>query len=256
MRALTSQQVAPGEDGPMKSFLESKAMAKALRQSLAERNVELTHGECLDLVAKQFGLADWNVLSARIAAAEAKRTPLPMAPGWFATGFTDMERYRVGLDRTSPGDALIECIAGCDVDLGSERFACMMQSIDASDYAGMTLRLTANLRCEDADLGTIWMRVDGQDKRSIRFDNMMTRTEDGTIQGTMGWTSRAIVLDIPSDAASIHYGFFLKGHGKVWARSFRIEIAPPDSRTTEAGTAPIETKLLPKQPVNLGLMAG
>lgn len=51
----------------MRSFHDAKAMAKTLRQALADRNVELSHSETLEIVARQFGLDDWNVLAARIA---------------------------------------------------------------------------------------------------------------------------------------------------------------------------------------------
>jgi catechol 2,3-dioxygenase-like lactoylglutathione lyase family enzyme len=50
----------------MRTYQQSKAMAKSLRDSLAARQVELTHGECLDIVARQFGFVDWNVLAAKI----------------------------------------------------------------------------------------------------------------------------------------------------------------------------------------------
>lgn len=239
----------------MNSFLESKAMAKLLRQSLAERNVDLSHSECLELVARQFGLADWNILSARIEADRAKQIPLPMVPGWFPTGFTDTQRYRIGLDPQAPGNALIECTVDRGIDLGNERFACMMQSIDAGNYRGMKLRLTASLRCEDADLGTIWMRVDGDSSRSLRFDNMMAREEEGPVRGTVGWKTRSIVLEIPNEAASLHYGFFLKGYGKVWARQFQLETAAEDAPTTETLPESAERKALPKQPANLELRA-
>jgi uncharacterized glyoxalase superfamily protein PhnB len=39
-------------------------MAKALRRALADRQMELTHSACLEIVARQFGRSDWNVLKA------------------------------------------------------------------------------------------------------------------------------------------------------------------------------------------------
>ena len=48
----------------MRTYKDAKAMAKSLRDSLAARSVKLSHSECLELVAKQFGFADWNTLSA------------------------------------------------------------------------------------------------------------------------------------------------------------------------------------------------
>jgi uncharacterized glyoxalase superfamily protein PhnB len=50
----------------MRTFRDAKAMAKSLRTALAGKNLDLTHGECLDIVAAQFELDNWNVLSAKI----------------------------------------------------------------------------------------------------------------------------------------------------------------------------------------------
>ncbi len=41
-----------------------KQQAKRLRTSLAERGVDVTHSEALELVAHQYGARDWNTLSA------------------------------------------------------------------------------------------------------------------------------------------------------------------------------------------------
>ena len=51
----------------MRTHRATKAMAKSLRGSLAARNVLLSHGECLEIVAKQLGFADWNTLSAKLS---------------------------------------------------------------------------------------------------------------------------------------------------------------------------------------------
>jgi len=47
----------------MRTRKDAEAMAKSLRSSLAARNVLLSHSESLEIVAKQFGFADWNTLS-------------------------------------------------------------------------------------------------------------------------------------------------------------------------------------------------
>jgi ClpX C4-type zinc finger/Glyoxalase superfamily protein len=61
----------------MRDFRDAKAMAHALREALKAKSIETTHGESLELIAKAFGCTDWNVLSARIAAAETRG---PLAP--------------------------------------------------------------------------------------------------------------------------------------------------------------------------------
>ena len=50
----------------MRTYQDAKAMAKALRASLASRSVSLSHSYCLEIVANQFGFADWNTLSANL----------------------------------------------------------------------------------------------------------------------------------------------------------------------------------------------
>jgi hypothetical protein len=50
----------------MRTIHDAKAMAKTLRERLGEKNIALSHGECLELVARQFGFDNWNVLAARI----------------------------------------------------------------------------------------------------------------------------------------------------------------------------------------------
>ncbi len=54
----------------MRDFRDSKLMAKTLRAALAARNIEITHSDALELVAKQYGLDDWNVLAAKIGGQE------------------------------------------------------------------------------------------------------------------------------------------------------------------------------------------
>lgn len=53
-----------------------KTMAKSLRVALGNRNVPLSHSECLEIVAQQFGLADWNTLVAKIPEEEAGSSKL------------------------------------------------------------------------------------------------------------------------------------------------------------------------------------
>lgn len=54
----------------MRDYRDAKAMAKALREALAG-SLAITHSEALEIVARQFGLANWNILSAKIETAAA-----------------------------------------------------------------------------------------------------------------------------------------------------------------------------------------
>jgi catechol 2,3-dioxygenase-like lactoylglutathione lyase family enzyme len=48
---------------------DPKSMARRLRAELASRQVEISHGEALEIVAHQYGVRDWNTLAAQPAPA-------------------------------------------------------------------------------------------------------------------------------------------------------------------------------------------
>jgi cobalamin biosynthesis protein CbiG len=54
----------------MRDFRDAKAMARSLRDALKAKAIETTHTEALELIAKAFGYENWNILSAKIEAAE------------------------------------------------------------------------------------------------------------------------------------------------------------------------------------------
>jgi ClpX C4-type zinc finger/Glyoxalase superfamily protein len=58
----------------MRDFRDAKAMAQSLRQALSDKTVTVSHSESLELIAKIFGLDNWNILAAKI---EAERPPAP-----------------------------------------------------------------------------------------------------------------------------------------------------------------------------------
>ncbi|GLQ09844.1 hypothetical protein GCM10007913_17760 [Devosia yakushimensis] len=203
----------------MHTFMDAKLMAKLLRKALAERSIELSHSDCLELVARQFGVSDWNILSARIEANTEPSLSLPQ--GWMRSG-SKPRLYRSGLDPAT-GNALIESRLDSGTISASD-FCTLMQSIAAAPYIGKRIRLTGEIRTENAaDGGTIFMRIDGETATSLRFDNLNTRETDGAVTGTSDWQTRNIVFDVPEEAVSVHFGFFLAGNGRCWARQFTLE---------------------------------
>ncbi|HRP79560.1 MAG TPA: glyoxalase superfamily protein [Aquamicrobium sp.] len=59
----------------MRDHRDAKAMARAMREALAERKLTVTHSEALEIVARQFGLDNWNILSAQIERERASAGP-------------------------------------------------------------------------------------------------------------------------------------------------------------------------------------
>jgi hypothetical protein len=108
----------------MRTFQDVKIMARTLREELSRREVALSHGECLDIVARQFGLGNWNVAAAKLGSATplsavpaiAKVATLPLPAGWVFEG--SRLDYDVGVDvamrRGSGHPALIRSFPGND----------------------------------------------------------------------------------------------------------------------------------------------
>jgi len=63
----------------MRDFRDAKAMAHALREALQGDAVDVSHSRSLELIAKAFGYANWNVLSAKIEAARPRAISTPNA---------------------------------------------------------------------------------------------------------------------------------------------------------------------------------
>lgn len=230
----------------MRTFRDAKAMAKTLRQGLSERSIDLSHSDCLELVARQFGLADWNTLAAAVNRKHNGNT-LRLPEGWAISG-ANSQAYDMGVDEAE-GVALIRCKYAADDPAYTDRtngFGTLMQSIAADAYLGKRLMLTAKLKAEDVDgAATIWMRIDGIRKDSLGFDNMEARGANGVLRGTMDWSTRRVVLDVPDEAESIHFGFYLRGTGSAWARDFDLSEVSDDIAVT-AGSRPDRSK-----PINL-----
>jgi hypothetical protein len=51
----------------MRTYRDAKAMAKTLRDVLAVKKVSVSHSECLEIVAQQFGFPNWNTLSSKLS---------------------------------------------------------------------------------------------------------------------------------------------------------------------------------------------
>lgn len=65
---------------------DAKMAAKRLATAVRAKNIGLSHGECLDLVARQFGLNDWNMMAAMLGPATPTGALLEAPPGWTVDG--------------------------------------------------------------------------------------------------------------------------------------------------------------------------
>jgi hypothetical protein len=149
--------------------------------------------------------------------------------GWFLAGMAPHD-YETGVDRqvTHGGKASGFLRAKAT----PSKFGTLMQMSKPGAYRGKRVRLSAWVKAEKvAGWAGVWMRVDGEDNKSLAFDNMQNRP----IKGTSGWTKYEIVLDVDDKATAIAFGILLDGAGAVWIDDIRFEVVDKNVPTTGFG---------------------
>jgi RNA polymerase sigma factor (sigma-70 family) len=170
-------------------------------------------------------------------------TPVP-PKGWHKNG-SGAEFYEVGVDANNTWGGLPSAYAK-STTAEEGRFGGMMQTIAADAYLNQRVKLTGWIKTADAaNGGNLWLRVDGRDvTKPLQFDNMAGRAP----KGTTDWQEYSIVVDVPPDAVSLNYGFFVAGKGQIWVNGLTITPVSADVPSTNLVKAP----QYPKSPVNLG----
>jgi hypothetical protein len=161
--------------------------------------------------------------------------------GWFLAGNAPQD-YNVGTRTLSDGPP--QSIAYLRSNAASTHgFGTLMQSFSAGEYGGHRVRFSAEVKSEGiTGWAGLWMRAD-KERTTVAFDNMQSRP----IRGTQAWNRYEVVLDIPADATSLHFGVLLTGPGEIDISGLKFEIVP-DPRVPQIGPAPMQSK-----PVNLDL---
>ena len=162
--------------------------------------------------------------------------------GWVLSG-SNPELYELTVDSNVFHTGTKSGLLYAKSEANEQHFATMMQGFQAHDYRGKRLKLSCFLKTENVFKCGAWLRIDNATGDTIQFDNMDHRS----IQGTTDWNHYSIVLDVPEDSASIHFGVLLIGKGKVWSDGFRFEEVTEKVPTTNM----LDVEHLPKQPSNL-----
>jgi hypothetical protein len=109
----------------------------------------------------------------------------------------------------------------------------------ADDLRGQRVAMRAWIRTESAESVSLWLRIDAVD-RVLALDNM----EHRSVSGTTGWLLYEIVMDVPTDAATLVYGVFLVGMGRMDVDDVHFLPVPVGAIST---TVYKENQLKPKQ---------
>jgi hypothetical protein len=177
-------------------------------------------------------------------ATESSCTPT----GWTLTTNLPENYYGIEPDQA---DAVSGTSARYHSDTDQAQFGSVLQVVNAADLAGARIQLSSFIKTEAALSGVnLWLWAVASD------GSFVARQRVGWIQGTMDWHRSALVMDIPTSAAAIVFGFSMLGTGNLWVDSAQIVRVGPDVPVTEptelgGNLQPPNLSSLPLAPHNL-----
>ena len=149
---------------------------------------------------------------------------------WMRAG-SDTTNYTMGIDpNTSHQGSQTMSIKSREVITDEASFATLMNKKPAKEYSGKRIRLSGYLKTKNVD-GWVgfFMRVDGDGKKVLAFDNM----QDRPVKGSSAWKKYEIVLNVPQNASNIAYGTILSQNGEVWFDHITIEVVDTNIPVTK-----------------------
>ena len=147
----------------MRDFRDAKAMAHVLRDGLKAKAVEITHSECLELLAKAFGCENWNVLSAKIGATPSPgpnaRTHDPITKQALRCSFCGKTQHEVKTLIAGPPPLFVcdECVVLCNDILDDNEFLRLLEADEERGDHAYPAAL-AYLRSKPTDQLTSYMQ--------------------------------------------------------------------------------------------------
>lgn len=151
--------------------------------------------------------------------------------GWFLAGSTP-ESYIIGVEKDSQRNGNVGYLKSTQAKIKKDGFGTIMQQFTPKEYLGKKVRLSGYIKSSDIEKWAgMWMRVDGDNREVLSFDNMQSRP----IKGSTDWSKYEIILDVPENSKLIAYGVLLSGTGHIWLDSFKFEIIDNENQTTGTG---------------------
>ncbi len=146
---------------------------------------------------------------------------------WFLAGSNPSE-YEIGIVEDSDRKENVAYLKSTKSKV-KKGFGTIMQSFKSDIYNGKKVKLSGFIKTIDVDNWVgMWMRVDGDTKRAVSFDNM----QDRPIEGTTAWKQYDIILDVPKESAYISYGVLLSGPGEVYLDDLTFTVVEEDEKST------------------------
>ena len=157
--------------------------------------------------------------------------------GWFLAG-SSPGFYEIGVEKNSERGGNVAFLKSTVSEI-PDGFGTIMQSFEPLDFVGKKIKLSAYLKTTNVqNWSGMWMRIDGEKREMLGFDNM----NDRPIKGTTNWSKYEIILEVPKTAKGISYGVLTTGTGEVLMDDFKFEIIKDNSTSTGYGNTRKLTK--------------
>jgi hypothetical protein len=184
----------------MRDFRDAKIMARALRDAMKAKAIEITHSEALELTAKAFGCEDWNILSAKIEAAEpaagddrelsvvAQNNPTP--PKTLHCSFCGKSQHEVAKLIAGPPPVLIcdECVNVCTEIVEDKEFFRLIRANEESGEAATLFEVAHGTSTEELTRYVERGRKGVErNRRSLQGIQSILAMTDDDISALPGW---------------------------------------------------------------------
>jgi len=126
----------------------------------------------------------------------------------------------------------------------------LFRQADVRPFLGKRIRLSAYLKSQDltnwAGLGMVVLTGNRWDRFDTTSNQLLDKTSNRPIFGTMDWTKMEIVTDIPKTATRMMIGMQMKGAGQLWLDGAQIEVVGDDVAVTDDRTPHLYSDYAPK----------
>ncbi len=132
-------------------------------------------------------------------------------------------------------------------EVKTRQWVSLFQKIDAREYRGRRVLLKGYLKADQIQgWSGLFLRVDDAEEKALAFDNSSNRP----LRGDSDWTLYSIELDVPHQAAELHFGLILSGPGSAWLDNLSLQAVGP-TRPGQQVIQELRQRQLPREPVNL-----
>ena len=141
---------------------------------------------------------------------ELKSYGSSLPKNWYAGG----EGFKVYLDSLEKHSGKFSLKMEMPGVRSGNSFGVFTGTLPIETFAGKNVEYKGWIKTKDVKNGYagLWLRVDGENRATLGFDNM----NDRGLKGDNEWTQVSIKIDVKKEAININYGGLFPGEGTVW----------------------------------------